>query len=205
MVAQSVAIRTCEERDLDHFGAFGAPSHVDYCREQFGRGREAVTILVAVDDDDLPMGKLHLDFVTRAAHREAVLVAAAVKRELQSRGIGTALMGAAEELVCSRGFGGIVLGVGLLVEVVPCDRPLPLRQPELDELSAAVLLRLAVEGERVGGRVEVARGELVQRPRVADLVLGDGREGDVLLEERRDPGPFRVAPAEDQLVVSDRD
>jgi ribosomal protein S18 acetylase RimI-like enzyme len=70
-----------------------------------------VTILVAVDDDDLPMGKLHLDFVTRAAHREAVLIAAAVNPKLQSRGIGTALMGAAEELVCSRGFGGIVLGV----------------------------------------------------------------------------------------------
>ena len=111
MVAQSVAIRTCEERDLDHFGAFGAPSHVDYCREQFGRGREAVTILVAVDDGDVPIGKLHLDFVTRASHREAVLVAAAVKRELQSRGIGTALMCAAEELVCQRDFNAIMLGV----------------------------------------------------------------------------------------------
>jgi ribosomal protein S18 acetylase RimI-like enzyme len=111
VVAQSVAIRSCEERDLDHFGAFGAAVHVDYCRDQFRRGREAVTILVAVDDDDLPVGKLHLDFVTRAAHREAVLVAAAVKPELQSRGIGTALMGAAEDLVCERGFYGIVLGV----------------------------------------------------------------------------------------------
>ena len=111
MVAQSVAIRTCEERDLERFDAFGAPVHVDYCREQFGRGPEAVTILVAVDDADVPIGKLHLDFVTRAARREAVLVAAAVRLELQSRGIGTALMGAAEELVCSRGFVAIVLGV----------------------------------------------------------------------------------------------
>jgi ribosomal protein S18 acetylase RimI-like enzyme len=106
-----VAIRACEERDLDHFGAFGAAVHVDYCRDQFSRGRKAVTILVAVDEDDIPMGKLHLDFVTRAAHREAVLVAAAVKPELQSRGIGTALMGAAEDVVCERGFYAIVLGV----------------------------------------------------------------------------------------------
>ncbi len=111
MVAQSVAIRICAERDLDHFGVFGAPVHVGYCREQFDRGPDAVAILVAVDGDDLPIGKLHLDFVTRASRREAVLIAAAVKRELQSRGIGTALMGAAEELVCERGFHGIVLGV----------------------------------------------------------------------------------------------
>ena len=59
----------------------------------------------------------------------------------------------------------------------------------------------AVEGERVGVAAELARGELVQRPGVADLVLGDRREGDVLLERRRDAGPLRVAPAEDQLVV----
>jgi ribosomal protein S18 acetylase RimI-like enzyme len=111
VVAQAVAIRACEERDLDHFDAFGAPTHVDYCRQQFRRGPAAVTILVAVDEEDRPVGKLHLDFETRASRRQALLVAAAVKPELQSRGIGTALMGAAEQLVCDRGFRGIVLGV----------------------------------------------------------------------------------------------
>jgi ribosomal protein S18 acetylase RimI-like enzyme len=111
VVAQAVSIRACEERDLEHFGVLGAPVHLDYCREQFARGPDAVAILVAVDDEDLPLGKLHLDFVTRSARREAVLVAAAVRPELQSRGIGTALMGAAEELVCRHGFDGIVLGV----------------------------------------------------------------------------------------------
>ena len=50
---------------------------------------------------------------------------------------------------------------------------------------------------------QVARGQLVERPRVTDLVLRDRREGNVLLQERRNPGPLRVAPAEDQLVVSD--
>ena len=52
-------------------------------------------------------------------------------------------------------------------------------------------------------RVEVASRELVEGPGVPDLVLGNRREGDVLLEEGRDAGPFGVSPAEDELVVSD--
>ncbi len=72
--------------------------------------------------------------------------------------------------------------VGRLVEPVTGDRPRPLEPAQLDERRAAVLLGPAVEGERVGVRAEVARRQLVQRPRVADLVLCDRREGDVLLE-----------------------
>ena len=74
---------------------------------------------------------------------------------------------------------------------------------QLDERRAAVLVRLPVERERVGVGAELDRRELVQRARVADLVLRDRRERDVLLERRRDPGPLRVAPAEDQLVVGE--
>jgi ribosomal protein S18 acetylase RimI-like enzyme len=111
VVAQAVAIRSCEERDLEHFEALGSPQHVEYCREQYGRGTSALEILVAVDGDDVPVGKLHLDFETHAAGRTALLIAAAVAPELRGRGIGTALMAAAEELVCSRGFEAIVLGV----------------------------------------------------------------------------------------------
>jgi ribosomal protein S18 acetylase RimI-like enzyme len=111
VVAQAVAIRLCEERDLEHFRPFGSEQHVAYCREEFGRGPSAVTILVAVDENDAPVGKLHLDFEGRAAERSAILIAAGVTDELRGRGIGTALMHAAEELVCSRGFRAIVLGV----------------------------------------------------------------------------------------------
>ena len=111
MVAQAVAIRPCEERDLESFHALGSEHHVQYCREQFGRGSRALAILVAVDEDDVAVGKLHLDFESRGAGEAAVLVAAAVRTELQGRGIGTALMGAAKELVCGRGLGRIVLGV----------------------------------------------------------------------------------------------
>ena len=93
--------------------------------------------------------------------------------------------------------------VRLLVEVVARDRLRPVQQPQLDELRAAVLVGRAVEGELVGGRPALARDELVERARVPDLVLRDRRERDVLLQQRRDPRPLRVAPAEDQLVVSD--
>ena len=90
-----------------------------------------------------------------------------------------------------------------LVQIVPSDRRGPVRdEPQLHELRRAVLGRLPVEGELVCGRPEVPRRELVQRPRVADLVLRDRREGDVLLKEGRDPRPLGVAPTEDQLVVS---
>jgi ribosomal protein S18 acetylase RimI-like enzyme len=84
---------------------------VAYCRDEFARRAEALTILVAVDEDDAAIGKVHLDFETRAQDGAALLIAAGVRPELQGRGIGTALMNAAEELACSRGFGEIVLGV----------------------------------------------------------------------------------------------
>jgi ribosomal protein S18 acetylase RimI-like enzyme len=111
VVAGTLAIRLCEERDLEHFGAFGSPQHAQYCREQFGRGADALTILVAADENDIPVGKAHLDFEIRAHERTAVLIAAAVTPAAQGHGIGTALIGAAEELVCNRGFNEIVLGV----------------------------------------------------------------------------------------------
>jgi ribosomal protein S18 acetylase RimI-like enzyme len=111
VVTRATAIRACEERDIEHFAALGSPQHIEYCREQYARGENALTILVAVDEDEVPVGKLHLDFETRARKGDAVLVAAAVRPELQGRGIGTALMAAAEELTCTRGLGAIVLGV----------------------------------------------------------------------------------------------
>jgi ribosomal protein S18 acetylase RimI-like enzyme len=111
VVIQAVPIRLCEERDLEHFHALGGSDHVRYCREQFARGPQACTILVATDEHDAPVGKVHLDLETRATTGEAVLVAAAVRSDRQGNGIGTALMAAAEEHVCSSGLDSIVLGV----------------------------------------------------------------------------------------------
>ncbi|HEY3550239.1 MAG TPA: 1,2-phenylacetyl-CoA epoxidase subunit PaaD [Gaiellaceae bacterium] len=107
----AVTIRPCEERDLEGFERLGGSHHAEYCREQFARGSEELTILVAVDHDGVPVGKLHLDFDERADRQEAVLVAAAVAREARSRGIGTQLVLRAEELALERGCRAIVLGV----------------------------------------------------------------------------------------------
>jgi ribosomal protein S18 acetylase RimI-like enzyme len=109
VVTAAAAIRACEERDLDRFDTLGSPQHVQYCRRDFARG-ELVAILVAVDDDDIPVGKVHLDFETKASEDVAVLGAAAVAPSLQGRGIGTRLMAAAEELARERGVGTIELG-----------------------------------------------------------------------------------------------
>jgi ribosomal protein S18 acetylase RimI-like enzyme len=107
----AVAIRACEERDLRRFEPLGGARHAQYCREEFARGSHALTILVATDDDDVPVGKVHLDFEERAGEKAAVLVAAGVVVGLRSRGIGTQLMRRAEELTLARGFRAIVLGV----------------------------------------------------------------------------------------------
>jgi hypothetical protein len=93
--------------------------------------------------------------------------------------------------------------VGRLVEPVARDRLAPVGQAQLDERRRAVLLGRAVEGEGVRVGRQLGGRQLVQRARVADLVLRDRGEGDVLLQERSDPGPLGVAPAEDELVVSD--
>ena len=95
--------------------------------------------------------------------------------------------------------------VGGLVQPVPRDRSRPLQPSKLHERRTAVLVRLAVEGELVRRRSELGSCQLVQRARVPDLVLRDRREGDILLEEGRDPGPLRVPPAEKELVVGDRE
>src|SRR5581483_8153442 len=93
--------------------------------------------------------------------------------------------------------------VSLLVEVPARDRLRPVEEAKLYERRAEVLAGTAVEGELVRRRPELAGRELVRRARVPDLVLRDRGERDVLLESRRDAGPLRVAPADDELVVSE--
>jgi hypothetical protein len=95
--------------------------------------------------------------------------------------------------------------VGCLVEHVACDRRRPVHPAELDEGRASVLVERPVVRERVCSGAELLGDDLVERAGVADLVLRDRGERDVLLEERRDPGPLRVPPADDQLVVRQRE
>jgi len=111
VVTQAVAIRPCEERDLAQFGSLGSGRHLQYCRDEFARGPTALTILVALDADDVPVGKVHLDFEARANEGAAVLAAASVSPAIRNRGIGTELMRAAEVFAYDRGCRAIVLGV----------------------------------------------------------------------------------------------
>ena len=83
---------------------------MQYCRDEFAR-RDELEILVAVDGDNRPVGKLHLDFAAHASERVALLVAAAVAPARQRRGTGTQLMDAAENAVRERGLDTIELGV----------------------------------------------------------------------------------------------
>jgi ribosomal protein S18 acetylase RimI-like enzyme len=108
VTAAQVRVRPCEARDLEHFGAFGSERHVEYCRDEFSQA-ESKVILVAVSEDDVPVGKIHVHF----EHREGAvwLEAAAVARPWQGQGIGTALVRAAEVLAAERGFGIAELGV----------------------------------------------------------------------------------------------
>ena len=108
MTAEKIAIRPCEARDLDHFGRFGSDIHVQYCRNEFAQ-TERIVILVAVSEDGVPVGKVHVHL----DHRDGAvwLEAAAVARQWQNRGIGTSLVHTVEALAAERGYGTVELGV----------------------------------------------------------------------------------------------
>jgi ribosomal protein S18 acetylase RimI-like enzyme len=107
VTAERITVRPCEERDLDHFGALGSDLHVEYCRDELAHARKV--ILVAVSDDDVPVGKIHIHL----DHAEGTvwLEAASVARPLQGQGIGTTLVHAAEALAAERGYRSVELGV----------------------------------------------------------------------------------------------
>jgi len=106
VTAEQVRIRPCEARDLEHFGAFGSDRHVEHCRTTFAEG---VPMLVAVDGNDTPVGKVHVKL--EAGRGAALIEAAGVAPEMRRRGICTALMRAAEVFASEEGFAALELGV----------------------------------------------------------------------------------------------
>jgi ribosomal protein S18 acetylase RimI-like enzyme len=106
------AIREGREDDLGRFGELGSLLHLQHCRLEFERMRHGeVLIVVAVDEGDAPVGKVHIDFVERATERVATIGSAAVQPSLQGRGIGTALIHAAEIRIQERGMQVAEVGV----------------------------------------------------------------------------------------------
>jgi ring-1,2-phenylacetyl-CoA epoxidase subunit PaaD len=112
MTPAYAAIRECREDDLGRFDELGSPLHVQHCRLEFERmERGEVLILVAVDEGDAPVGKLHVDLVSRASERAATIGSAATVPALQGRGIGTALILVAEERIRQHGLLFAEIGV----------------------------------------------------------------------------------------------
>ena len=63
--------------------------------------------------------------------------------------------------------------IGLLVEMVPRDRVLPARQPQLDEPGTAVLVGGPIECELVGGKV-ASLGEMIRELSPLGIRVPDG-------------------------------
>jgi GNAT superfamily N-acetyltransferase len=110
-IALEVTIRPLQERDLSDLEWYGHQTSqaADVARTVRRRGDEVV-FLVAVANN-YPVGRLGVDFA-RASSGEAVrLWSMAVMPNLQSLGIGSALMQRAEQLAIERGRGRSEIGV----------------------------------------------------------------------------------------------
>jgi ribosomal protein S18 acetylase RimI-like enzyme len=97
-----IAIRDLVVSDLDGMGWSGSPSHLSSVRAELGRvASGAVEYLAACTASDLPVGKLGIDYALAAD--AGTIYQAAVHPALQSCGIGTLLVGAAERRILARG------------------------------------------------------------------------------------------------------
>ena len=91
--------------------------------------------------------------------------------------------------------------VGGLVQPATGDGHRPVAAAVVEQPRVAVVVRLAVVGERVAVGAGQLGQQVVERRGVPQLVLGERAHRHVLLEERRDAGPLGVAEADDELVV----
>jgi ribosomal protein S18 acetylase RimI-like enzyme len=97
-----IAIRDLVPSDLDGMGWSGSPSHLSSVRAELSRvASGAVEYLAACPASDLPVGKLGIDYVLTAG--AGTIYQAAVHPALQSCGIGTLLVAAAEQRILARG------------------------------------------------------------------------------------------------------
>ncbi len=105
-----MTIRDLTAADLDQISWSGTPSHIASVREQLGRvASGAVEYLAACPPSGLPVGKIGIDYALQAG--AGTLYQAAVHGALQSCGIGTLLVAAAEQRIRARGHDRAELGV----------------------------------------------------------------------------------------------
>src|SRR5207237_223250 len=90
-------------------------------------------------------------------------------------------------------------------EVLARERVSPVTVRPFAEHGVAILRWRAPERELVLALARHRPDEPVEQPRVRELVLGDRGERQVLLDVRRPPRPLRMAVADDELIVGERE
>ena len=101
-ISVPITVRDLVPSDLEDIGWSGSPSHLSSVRAELGRiASGAVEYLAACAASDLPVGKLGIDYAVTAD--AGTMYQAAVHPALQSCGIGTLLVGAAEQRIVARG------------------------------------------------------------------------------------------------------
>jgi len=105
-----ITIRRLRRSDLDE-AFFNPRGRTNYERWLEAQEREILHVAVA-EVEDLPVGRVGLDLRTKALEGMAVLWAAHVEPDYQSKGIGTCLILHLEEVARERGFDAIHLAVG---------------------------------------------------------------------------------------------
>lgn len=109
-IAVPVVVRDLTADDLAGLGWSGSPVHLASVREQLARvPLGEVEYLAACLPSGVPVGKLQVDYAERAG--AGTLCQAAVHPLLQSCGIGTLLVRAAEARIMARGLTRAELGV----------------------------------------------------------------------------------------------
>ncbi len=107
-----VAIRPCEERDLEPLEWFGTfTPHRSFLRAQFERHLLGQNVFLVADHGGYPIGQLWIDLVARAAERGAMFWALRVLEPFQRLGIGQRLLAVGESVAESTGCETVEIGV----------------------------------------------------------------------------------------------
>jgi ribosomal protein S18 acetylase RimI-like enzyme len=107
-----VTIRTCRRDDLpalEWFGLFA--EHREIIRATFESQERGEAVMLVADINGFPAGQVWINLTLKKAEATGALWAVRVFPFLRNMGIGARLLVAAEELLRSRGFAGVELGV----------------------------------------------------------------------------------------------